>query len=302
VKNKLLNLGKLIFTILLLWILFSYIDYTEIKEIISEAKPWYFLIMIAIWYIGVYISTLRWKVILNFYNIKLSTSYLYNLYWIGSFMNNFLPSSFGGDSYKFIELNKKFPKSKGQVLSSILLERIVGLLTGLPLSILAGLILMQNISFSKELLGLLAFTSFIFIFFIIALVSPFKLPDLKIPLIDKLIKGINILLSFNSKSDLIKTFIYSTIFLFISFISLFFLFFAFNTNISFLTIIFVYPLIQLTGAIPFSINSLGIQEGSAVYLFSLFGISPEITLSVMITSRILSLLVTGTGGIRYLLS
>lgn len=300
-KNKLLFIGKLVFTILLFYIIFQYIDIDQLKTTILTANPLYFVIMSGIWYVGLYVSALRWNTILHFYQISISTYSLYTLYWIGSFFNNFLPSSFGGDSYKFIHLNKQFPNQKSKILSSIILERLIGLLTGIPIAVVTGILLINNIDFSPQLYIILSLLLGLFIGFLFLIFTSFSLPQVNISLINKVSKGINTLLDFNDTYKLLWVTLYSLVFLILNICSLYFGFQAFTIDISLLSIAFVYPILQITGAFPFSLNALGIKEGASIYLFSLFGVSPEATLSVMVANRLLMLLVSSTGGIRYLL-
>lgn len=299
-KKHTLNVFKVVFTLFLIGVVLSYIDVEDLAEVLRSVNPAYFLIMFGIWYVGIYVSSLRWNTILSFYGIHTSPLFLYSLYWIGSFFNNFLPSSFGGDGYKFVRLNKEFPESKSKIMSSIVLERIIGLMAGVPLSVLTGLFLTQTIDFSREMFLLLGVCVAIFAFLLVGLLAPFRLPSSRIGIIQKVLNGLSTLLSFNHPFKLSMSFGYSIVFLLLNITSLYFVFQAFDIEVSFLWILFVYPLIQLTGAFPFSINALGIREGASMYFFSLFGVAPEATLSVMITTRILLLVVSATGGVRYL--
>jgi uncharacterized protein (TIRG00374 family) len=79
------------------------------------------------------------------------------------------------------------------------------------------------------------------------------------------------------------------------------LFLAFYSDISLLILLFVIPVVNLAGLIPFSINALGITEGVGILLFSSFGYEPELVLSILLAGRMLTILCSATGGLPFLL-
>ncbi len=250
------------------------------------------------------LSAYKWNLILLHYKIKIPNKYAFNLYWMGSFFNNFLPSSFGGDGYKFHALNKKFENKKGQILSSIILERGIGFLTLIMVMLFFGIFFISKI-FSNLLLFLIYFGSITGVLILMIVLTYFS--DFRIKkkfnnyFLNKIIKLFFILISFENKKILIKSIIISLIFVSISIFSTWCYFKAFNYSVSFLLLLFLIPLVHLSELVPFTINSLGIREGLAIYLFYIFGISPELVLSIYLISRVLLTLYSSIGGIIYLI-
>lgn len=71
-------------------------------------------------------------------------------------------------------------------------------------------------------------------------------------------------------------------------ITIYSLFLAFNTHINPFYIIIMHSVIVILSFIPISINGLGVKEASAVVLYSLIGVKPEITLSTYIIMTVIT--------------
>lgn len=289
---------KVLVTIILLYVIFKKINISDFLGTILTANIWYFVFACLLWPICVLLSSFKWNLILQEYGINISHMNAFNLYWMGSFFNNFLPSSFGGDSYKFVYLNKTFRDKKAQIVSSILLERGIGFLVIIMFTLFLTPFFITNHIPLIYFLSALILTAAVFIIFSNRNIEIRRI--FKSKLINKIIKGVNVLLSFKNKKKIVISIITSSVFLMLGVFSTHLVFLAFDRPPSFLLIMFLYPLITLSGLIPFSINSLGIKEGIGIYLYSSFGIDTEVALSVLLVGRVLSTLCTATGGLKYL--
>lgn len=307
VKKTSRIIAKAFFALLLLYLISQRIDFEQFYEIISRVHIKYFLFMCLLWPLSVLVSSFKWNLILREYGIDVSFRKSFDLYWIGSFFNNFLPSSFGGDSYKFIYINRIAKNKKSQVVSSILLERGIGFFTMIFSLVVFGLFFLSELRTDKLvfLLYVIALTFFlvflVFLGFALFSTKQIRLPrNTRYKFLNKVTKGINILFAFKNKRVIILSVVCSVVFLCLSIFSLHLAFRAFDHSVSFILLSFLIPIINLTGVVPFSINSLGIKEGVGVYLFSVFGIAPELTLAVLLMNRILLMICSATGGLRYI--
>lgn len=294
---------KIIFVVFIFYLILSKVDFILFYQILANAKIEYFFLMCLLWPVGLFISVLRWKLFLKKYGLNVSIKEAFNLYWIGSFFNNFLPTSFGGDGYKFFVLNNKFKNKKSKILSSIVLERGFGFFTILLFIVFFGLFFFGKI-FSNIFLLMTYFISLtiVIIFLIYLLTSPrfFIKKKFKSPLLNKIRNFINTLGSFKERGVITKAILWSVLFLSISIFSMFLCFRAFDGKVNFFVLLFLIPLVHFSELIPFTINSLGVKEGLGIYLFSLFEIKPEISLAVFLTSRLLLTLCSLTGGLKYI--
>ncbi|MDD3985740.1 MAG: lysylphosphatidylglycerol synthase transmembrane domain-containing protein [Methanobacterium sp.] len=297
-NKKIINALKLIVLIFLILFLFSKISINEFISSLSKINFFFLIIPILISFIGVLISTLKWKNILNFYNINESLRTLFKLYLMGSFYNNVLPSAIGGDIYKFYKLNKKF-KNKKAILSSIILERGFGFLSLFLINIFILLFNFETIIKNSTLFFIEIIILIINIIIFIFLFIKFDLRIIK--KYNFFIKIFNILDSVksikNKKNLIFFSLLMSIIFNLLSAFSLKFIFYGLGINVSLFSLIFVSVIIHFLSIIPISLNNIGINESAYVFLFSFFGILPEISLLASLIGRSLLILFSLTGGL-----
>lgn len=293
---------KVIFTAVLFYIIIQKVNIDQLPGLLKGANYFYFILMCIIWILGLTLSSIKWNIILNEYRISITNKESFDLYWISSFFNNFLPSSFGGDSYKLVYLNNNFKQKRSQIISSIILERGFGFLANILFILSFGFIFIKYFIYPpNQIIFIIICTVLIVLticLFLIKRGSEIKYVS-NYKFINKLMNGLNVLLSFNNRRISFISLLISSVFLLLNILSLFFAFKAFNYNVSFSLLLFLVPIIQLSGLIPFSINSLGIREGIGIYLFSFFGVNSEVTLLVLLSSRVLLVFCTSTGGLKY---
>lgn len=290
----------------LLWYLFASINFDEFLEIIKNIKIWPLVIIVLAYLSGIYISTLRWNAILKFYKISYSKSKLFYLYLIGGFFNNFLPTSIGGDSYKYLHLTKKYPSQNKEILSSVVLERGIGFFALFAINIIlipffANTILNQQIFFGIELLIVTIFLSLTILFcHKNKALKRLEKINIKIKLFQKFKNFLKTLININNKKVLIISFCYSIIFIVLSAFSAFLLFYAIGVQVNILYIILACSIINIFSILPISLNSIGITEGLFVLLFGFYGIEKETSLAAALIARILMVIASSSGGFVYL--
>lgn len=97
--------------------------------------------------LGIALSAAKWRVLLRAHGQALSFRWLLNLYLIGQFASNFLPTVVGGDAVRVVQLGRRIG-SYSAASASVFLERLTGFVALAGLANLALLGLLQT-----ELLG-----------------------------------------------------------------------------------------------------------------------------------------------------
>jgi len=122
---------RLIISILLLTRAFQSIDWMKIKQALpSIAYEWIFVSLFLLW-ISNALSGLRWGQIMHHAGfIKNNLAYI-RLYFAGGLINQGLPTTLGGDSYRAISAYKMLQKSTNEVnlpmsFLGVLLDRSLG--------------------------------------------------------------------------------------------------------------------------------------------------------------------------------
>lgn len=305
-KIKLSLFLRLIVGLSLIFFIFYRIEWSEFIDIVTRIKPIYICIPILLFFFpGVWLSVLKWKYLLSIHDIYKPFKQLYLYYLIGSFYNNFLPTTVGGDISRVVYLNHGINKP-AEITSSIIVERLTGVIALLFLALFS--IILER-SFVFEHLSLLHAT----LIFFIAIISVFLI--YKYANFEKKIQKFKFLPKIKAKFtelyDSIYYYKHNTKILWVVFLLsiAFVLLGAFSTYLYFLSIgiripiiklVLIYTTVQLMGLLPISINSIGITEGSYIILFGLIGINSVDALTVALLGRVLLMLVSLSGGFVFI--
>lgn len=102
-------------------------ELTQIYQTLKSVNPFAFLIVILVAVVGHFIRALRWKLLLNNAGEKVSVTPLYWSLLFGYFINYLVPRL--GEIYRCVSLNKvtKIPVAK--VFATVLVERVVDIMT-----------------------------------------------------------------------------------------------------------------------------------------------------------------------------
>ena len=304
-SKKYISIIKITVTLGLLFIIVERLDLNKFYEISKGIDVNYLVIPVLLWIVSVYLSAYKWNTILANYNVKITNTQAFMLYLKGSFFNNFLPSSFGGDGYKFYALHQKQKGNKSRIIFSLIQERGIGLFASMVTALIFGGLFLDKIM-SDNLLTIIYIGIFfcmtVFMLFLVVLSRKRKI---SLRSNNKIVKKLEVLANvflslYGKRKVLIKSILVSLILTFVNSYSLYYLFVALNYNLPIQVLLFVVPFVQLSDIVPITLNSVGLREGWAMYVFQMFGVVPELVLSVYVVSRILSFFCTSTGGFIYL--
>ena len=136
-ERKLGTIFQLIVSLLLLVLLFWLVGWKAVVEQLAALDWGWYGLAFGLFLLSVGLRAYRWSVLLHALNKRPSFPHLLYLYLVGFFANNFIPSGFGGDIVKVVSLRQSYGRG-AEALSSVLMDRIVGLL-GSSLIALAAL-------------------------------------------------------------------------------------------------------------------------------------------------------------------
>ena len=296
-------MGPLVFLYIL-----SKIDYQFLFEEIKLLK-WHFLILaVGLMIFKITFKALRWRIILLSLNVSISKISALNLYWSGALTGLATPGHFG-------ELIKVyFLKNRGHNVFhsffSLILDRIIDILTLLIFGFLIFLFFLKNIGVYVISLGLIFLFIIIFIFLILDQRTflhkvfnklfqrflPVDFSDYSRFSFSKFFKGLKDL----KKKEVFYFFAYLIIGWFFYFLSRYLVALSLGLDLSFMTITAISILVAIITALPISIAGLGTREAAVIYFFSLFGLNKEIAVLFSLLIFTVDILVISLGLIFYL--
>lgn len=251
------------------------------------------------------ISSFRWKQLLAIYkNSKgIRVGYLINLYFIGSFFNNFMPTSVGGDVYKIYKLGKKLG-SKSDAFGATFMERFSGVgalvfiaIFGFVATFLRGIAGFED---NFYLLGLTIIG--LILGFVLGGLAGLKILRALSGKFSKVASVYTSLISYKGQGRVVLiAFLTSFVVQLIAIGTQYLIFVALGTQLDIFRALFIFPLITLASFFIPSLNGIGVQD--FLYKFSnifLFVAEPT-AVAASIFYHIARLLVSLIGGVLYAL-
>jgi len=299
---------KILISGVLFYFIFSNIDVEAFLQNLSLLDKRYIPLILGLIIANYYVSSIRWKSLLIHKNSEsITVKYLTSLYFIGSFFNNFMPTSMGGDVYKIFALGKKI-NSKADAFAATFMERFTGMIALILISYF-GLIktldfwlaqLPHYITGNDVMLWIFKFLLF-FGFWIGTVVALYSMKFLskKIKLVEKLYNSFS---EYKGKYPVLFWAILTSFAVQIfSILSQYFIFSALGISVPFSHAMFVLPVITLAGFFVPSLNGLGVQDALYIQFFGLVGVSSELALSASVLYHLARLSVSLIGGVLYAL-
>ncbi len=272
--KTLVSLGLLLF-------LFSRIDLRELFRELYAAHISYLIIVLAGYFIGQVISSLRWVLLARLFGFQNPFKDFFVFYFIGMFFNLFAPSTVGGDVGRVYFLarenldqgSRKWAGSMGKALSSVVADRVVGMV------VLVGIAATALVIFpAYSLPATIRYATF-------GLALGILLSCLLLPAIRRAVAGgshpivQNFALALEVYTSggrvLVKTALLSLAIHSIQAASHVLVGWSLDLTIPWSYSFILYPLVGMFMAIPVSFNGIGLREGGYLFMLRRIDVSSE---------------------------
>jgi len=317
VTSLLYLLGLIIILVIIL-----HVGISEVVSVLLSTDPYIFLVGVLLYFLGCFILTLRWKVILSISNYKVSPKNLFLLIMMGQFINNITPSMKGGsEPFRAYYLSKLESIPKSISFSSVIVERVLDTVAFLTLSLLVilyfmveGIPLVEELVLVWLLIGILMALS---IYIIMHRTLPYRVASKLIGLISSISsKSIpereiyrsiedlqqNILFLHNNRKRMVLPFILTFLWWFLDILKNYILFLSIGYRVSPIALSSTYLVSLLVGILPTLPGSLGVSDAVSITLYSYFGIPHSISTTGTLLDRVVSYIIpTILGFVAYYL-
>jgi uncharacterized protein (TIRG00374 family) len=309
-KKNLKSFIKLVITVALLFFIFIKLDIDILSIFYRIRYSVYIVLTFSLPILVIpYISTNRWRLFLSQIDVHEKLLNLVKINFKAMFMGLLLPSSQGFDVLRVLFIEKEHPEHKGEVGSTVLIERIFGFTLLAFWAFLFSLFLPQ--SPDKKTVVLITSICFLAVVLVVILITRPVLNKwlLKLKTKSKILNSIIDYITIIQKTLSVfpyKKVFFSSLFL----ISLFqlstvlavaLIFKAYGLDIPFAQHMALYPIISILSIIPISISGFGVREGFFAYFYSTVGVDPSIAVSVSLLNYcIITLFPSLLGGFIYL--
>ncbi len=286
-KRRLKRTIQITIGLAILVLLFMRVGIVQFWDTLKTINPLWLIPSFLMTFVVQTLATINIKILLKALNKNVSFGYLWKAVTLSQSLGTVAPGRMGEFSLILFLKNKNVGYGTGLVIA--VLDKII---TFVIVSIIALIGILWFFNLKLFLVVLAACISIVFIL-IYAILSN-KIRDLIKKYIlsgySKYFKGFSKDFQYimnEKKKYLLLNFIVTIIKWVTSFLSLWFIFKAFNQPISGHYIIFVSAVVIIISLIPISFSGLGLREGSGTYLYRILtGISTALIMNVMIIATI----------------
>ena len=265
------GLAKVSVGLILLYLIIRQIDLYELKLKFQAGDINYLIPGLLILSISqVLIQAYRFHYIIRKLNLKYSFSL--DIYLIGLFFNNLLPSAVGGDIIRTHLLKKKSQITYSESVTYIAIHRFSGLFSLLIIFSVYILVDIQGILNIINGLSISVSSQSIFLVLMaLVLISGIGI-YFKSKVVSFLRIGIQTMKQYTLK-EIFSIFFFALVFHGSTMAGMYLLVFFFNENMDFQFMIIIQTLSAFAALVPLSIGALGILEGTIAGLFVFFGLT-----------------------------
>lgn len=297
---------RVLFTIFLFVLLMNQVDFSEKDDLLIQISPVWMFLAVLMNIFALLTIVWRWKIIINGMGVHKSFLDLFYVNLISTFFGMFLPSSVGGDVSKMIMVAEN-TLNREAAASSVLIDRMIGMIVTIVIGIVS-LFFLPGLRDDRIIMGLLVVTLLIVSFFIFLILNrcAFEKVINFIPLSIRKRLGGSISKIDQSIAKLQgdpKILILASIISMLRQIAICVSFFcagkSFGINAEMAVYFVVIPIVMAVIVLPISINGLGLQDNTMIFLLGMVGIGSVEALFLSIFMHITRNITGIIGGILF---
>jgi len=256
-----------------------------------------------------FISANRWQSFLRVVGIKENIFILWYINWLSMFQGIMLPSTQGSDVLRIYHIEQRYPQKQGVAGSTVLIERMIGVVLLCLLSLAALPFVMQG--WKPFPLFLTVFGINIAVFLILGLIlskrlhgfyTKHKFEHKTIARIFEYIdKFHGAIVYFPYRKVVPFSILWIVGFQLAIVFTIYLVFCAYGYDVTLIQHMAIFPMIAVLSIVPITIGGFGVREGFFAYFYSLIGVPPAISVGVSIVQYIILILLPASlGGLLFL--
>lgn len=281
-------------------LLFHFVNLDKVLLTLGTANPVMVCLGVLVFLAGQVLAAERWRLILRSGAVIITLRSAWRINQIGTFAGNFLPGMATGDFTKSVFLFRVFPDSRSFLVSSVIYDRIMGLVATLIIAALGAFILGISGGNWSFILPIVAVSSL----FLLGLNILFSIGSMEgasrfLPtaFVGRVSVFIGELTQLLRRHILIwPTLRLSLIFQVSWVISMWLMLCAIQPQAPFLSVLIAAPLSLVVALLPVSLNGLGLREGAFSYILQHLGIDAQTAAAASLLGLIPILISSLIGG------
>lgn len=290
---------RIVITLIIFGLLFRAIDFASVTQSIKDIVPRLLLLGIIFQLLSTTLAAYRWSLVMRPLGYPQDFSFFLKSYFKGSFFNQALPTSIGGDAIRVLDLARQQGR-KRDAFYGVFIDRVLGLVGLLLLNLLANAInpglLPQGVFITINLLIAGGVAGFIMLFYLQ------RLTWLERWRITRMFQTISSQLGvvLRGPRELAVQLSLSVAVHFLALMAIFLIGRSVELEYDLLTFLIIVPPVILLTLIPLSLAGWGIREGAMIGFFTLLGADKVTVLAMSIVYGVVLILSSLPGLVVYL--
>jgi uncharacterized protein (TIRG00374 family) len=290
----------------LIFFLVRRVSWGELAAMLRQTDLFWVLLSVPVGVVPIAISSLKWRILLRAKGKPVPFVLCFNLYFVGNFINNFFPSTIGGDLFRSYEVGREVG-DRALALASVFVERFTGMSA---LTAIALVAFVSNLSSFRDPRFALALgaglVTYVGVTVAVLLPGPLAWGLRRFPaglpgrLIGKLVRVQSAIHDYRGQTRAIVTALaLSLLFYLAAMVNIYVCSRAFGVELPARTLLVIVPVIMFISSLPISVGGLGLLEWAFFFTFGASGAGSSPGLLVGLLIRANSLLFSLWGGIVY---
>jgi uncharacterized protein (TIRG00374 family) len=299
---------KLAVGVALLVLLGWLVDWRRTTDILLDSDLWLVVLSAAVLVLAIVVSTLKWARLLRIACGHIDLRSLLRAYWIGTFLNNYLPSSVGGDVARILAMAPVTPRAP--TAASVLVERLTGVVT---LAMLSAVCLALeppgpvHVTLALWLLVIAILGGSLLIWVggrgLLAICTRMagRTARSVVRIFGRITRVANAVAAYRrTPGELTAAFAWSLVFYGVLALFQFTVLRAVGSTIGLAQVVLVAPLVPLISLLPITANGLGVAEGAFVLFYIQLGVAPDQAFAAALLRRLVTIATAVPGGLLWL--
>ncbi|MCX7947690.1 MAG: flippase-like domain-containing protein [candidate division WOR-3 bacterium] len=287
-KKLVFELIKIAISIFLIYMIFKNMNINAFLYHLKSLNIAYYLFAIVLGFIGYSLSALRWFIYTRAYKLNINLIQANKYVFASLFLGLVLPSGAGVDLVRFFYAQRDNMQKRAEVLSSIFVDRLIGVIALIFLALLGIYFGIERIrEISDKLIWIMLFLIGFFIFMLTPMFERIiilifgKIEKFRIgERMQKLINSFS--LYKENKMIVVSTFFISILMQFFFGLSAFVISKALGFDLSPIEVVLITSAINFITMLPLSFSGIGIREGGFIFFLSdKIGMEGAVALSLL---------------------
>lgn len=290
----------------LLFYVFERVGWREVLAELADADRALVVLYVLIGLIGTGVSSEKWRVLCRPHGIAVTPVRLFNLYLVGYFFNQILPTSIGGDVVRAYALGRDSGRHVA-AMAAVFMERFTGLTALVAFSLLSLLVDWRFVGDPRLAIpliavfaGYLVFSWMVFGHGFLAFVER-RAPGRRLARLVEKVRNVQRAIHHyrGHPAELGVALGYSAVFYGVAVLNVYVGCLTFGHAVPLWSLVVAVPVMLVLFLVPFSIGGIGLQEWAYFFVLSMVGVPSAVALSLGLMYRARSVGFALVGGALY---